>query len=161
MNTRRGTTASLVVAISAVITLISGVLVGTTQISVPGVGPLGAAVASADSAANVTYAVAGGPGEKPVTFVPGTGNPGEKASLYAEHEYVVPYPAATPVLGNYPDSVIQGGNGAADAVRMPPAGQGVIISGYSQGAHAGWPCSHGDRRECITRARAGSPAVQP
>lgn len=135
MNARRGTMASLVTMMSAALMLTSGVLTGTAQIGGLGVNPLGAAIAGADSAIGVTYAVAGAPGDVPVVFVPGTGNPGEKASLYVGQEYVVPYPAATPVTGDYPGSVVIGGNGAAEAARVSPPSDGVI-SGYSQGAHA-------------------------
>lgn len=133
MKTWRGTMASLVIMMSATIMLTSGMFSGAWQIGSMDVS-VGAAVASADSAVDVTYATAGNPGNVPVIFVPGTGNPGEKASLYAGHEYVVPYPAMTPVLGDYPGSVVLGGNGAAEAAQLSqPDG---ALSGYSQGAHA-------------------------
>lgn len=133
MNAQRGTTAFLVV-ISAVM-LISGMFWGAPTRAVMGLGPF-SAVASADTAFNVVYGTAGMPGGQQVVFVPGTGNPGEKGAVYTGHEYVVPYSAQTPVFGNYAASVVQGGDGAANAVRTLPPGTAVVLSGHSQGGHA-------------------------
>lgn len=129
--------APFVVLISAIL-LISGVT-GALQTGSLGFTPLGAAVASANSAPGTVQAAADlapRPASQPAVFIPGTGNPGETGSVYVGEEYVVPYPAEAPVLGNYAASVTQGGNNAADVVRTMPPGTSVTISGYSQGGHA-------------------------
>jgi hypothetical protein len=69
-------------------------------------------------------------------FIPGTGNPGETGSTNAGREYVVPYAADPPILGNYAASVNEGSNGAAAAVTSAPSGSDVSIGGYSQGGQA-------------------------
>lgn len=136
MITWRGTMASLVLASATA--LITGVL-STPPVEFLAIGPVGnspAASAQAYTASDAAYAVVGNPGQSSVAFLPGTGNPGEKASVYPGQEYVVPYPAATPVVDNYADSVVRGAASTADAVRALPGGSSVVLSGYSQGAHA-------------------------